>query len=228
MIGILLILAVSAYFMVRTIQSVTDTALKPVKNFGTQAAGLLSPVNEFSTQAAEVLHPTPTIQPDPITIVHEVQSLARLETIQYSVEKVITAEVGQGAFGFLFGDKLLLVAHGTIIAGVDLGKLEAQHLVMEGDTLTVVLPEAEVFVTTLDNDKSYVYDRETGLLTKGNIDLEANARQVAAEEILKAALEDGILEQAQVNAESYLFRLLRNLGFPKVEFLEPIPNNGTE
>jgi len=31
-------------------------------------------------------------------------------------------------------------------------------------------------------------------------------------------LEDGILEQAQVNAESYLLRLFLNLGFPDVIF----------
>ena len=35
------------------------------------------------------------------------------------------------------------------------------------------------------------------------------------------ALDDGILDQAQINAENYLARLLRNLGYPQVIFLEP-------
>jgi hypothetical protein len=40
----------------------------------------------------------------------------------------------------------------------------------------------------------------------------------AEKEILEAALSDGILEQAQVNAEAYLFRLLGSLGFSNVRF----------
>jgi hypothetical protein len=186
---------------------------------------MAEPIYQFSTQAAELLHPTPTIKPDPVTIVHEVKALARLETIQYSVEKVITAEVGQGAFEWLFGDKLLFVAHGTVIAGVDLNKLRSEDITLEGDTLYISLPEAEVFVATLDNDKSYIYDRDTGLLRKSEKDLETAARQAAEDEILKAALEDGILDQAQTNAESYLYRLLHDLGFPDVVFLGPVPSS---
>jgi hypothetical protein len=40
----------------------------------------------------------------------------------------------------------------------------------------------------------------------------------AEKEILEAALSDGILKQAQVNAEAYLFRLLGSLGFSNVRF----------
>lgn len=173
---------------------------------------------ELSTQVAGLLHPTPTILPDPVTIVHEVRSLARLETIQYTVEKVITAETNQGLFGPFFGDKLLFVAHGIVIAGVDLEKLDPEDLAVKDDILYVHLPQAEVFSATLDNQKSYVYDRETGLLTKGDVNLETAARQAAEEEIRKAALEDGILDLAQGNAETYLSRLFRALGYPEVVF----------
>lgn len=187
-----------------------------------QAQSAIQPLSELTqnvgTQVAQVLNPTPTIIPDPVTIIHSVRSLARLETIQYSVEKVITAESGQGAFGFLFGDRLLLVAHGIVIAGVDLEKLSPQDLRLENGVLVVRLPEAEIFIATLDNAKSYVYDRETGLLTKGNIQLETEARRAAEEEIRKAALEDGILEQANRNAQAYLLRLFLQLGYRDVIF----------
>jgi hypothetical protein len=130
------------------------------------------------------------------------------------MEKVITAETGSGDLSFLFGDKLLLVAHGKVIAGIDLEKLDEDDLVLRNGILYVTLPMVEVFTATLDNDKSYVYDRETGLFTKGNLNLETLARQSAEEAILAAALEDGILEQAQTNAENYLVRLFRSLGYP--------------
>lgn len=207
----------AAYYLVT---NVVDTVTNSVDQ---TASRLVSPVNDLSTQAAELLHPTPTIRPDPITIVHEVKALARLETIQYSVEKVITAEVGQGLFGGLFGDRLLFVAHGVVIAGVDLNELTEENVSMEGNTVYITLPPAEVFIATLDNDKSYIYDRDTGLLKKGDQDLETNARQVAEDEILKAALEDGILEQAQTNAEAFLYRLINDLGFQDVVFLQPEP-----
>jgi hypothetical protein len=175
----------------------------------------------IATQVSHLFHPTPTVMPDPVTIVHEVQELARLETMQYTVEKVIIAETGQGPFGFLFGDRLLLVAHGVVIAGVDLGKLDPEDLWIDDDGQVVLqLPEAEIFITSLDNEKSYVYDRDTGLLTHGDVNLEATARMAAEEEIERAALEDGILAQAQLNAENYLYRMMRSLGFSEVIFVE--------
>jgi len=169
------------------------------------------------------LHPTPTIRPDPTTIIRQVQSLSRLETASYTVEKVITAESGQGALAFLFGDKLLLVAHGQVIAGVDLGKVqEGDITIAEDDRVVVILPPAEVFIVTLDNERSYVYDRETGLFGM-KPDLEAEARRAAEEEILKAALEDGILEMAEANARAYLERLIAAFGFREVVFVSATP-----
>lgn len=212
-VGVVIMLAVigwAAAQIVGVVQDTVEAGISPVRGM----AGAVG------TQVANVLHPTATIIPDPITVVQEVRSLARLETIQYSLEKVIVAESGQGPFGFLFGDRLLFIAHGTVIAGMDLEKIEPEDLWTEAGVLYVRLPPAEVFISALDNDLSYIYDRDTGVLTRGNQELETEARQAAEDEILAAALEDGILAQAQVNAESFLYRLLLDLGFPEVIFVE--------
>jgi len=200
--------------------------MRVIQQTASQAMDPLSQSNSsLSTQVAELRNPTPTIIPDPITLIREVRTLARLETIQYTVEKVITAEIGQNELGFLFGDKLLFVAHGQVIAGVDMEKIGPQDMWVEGKTLYFRLPPAEVFVATLDNEKSYVYNRETGLLTRGDTTLETKARQAAEAEILKAAIEDGILKLAQQNAETYLARLMRRTGFGEVIF---VPANNPE
>jgi len=191
----------------------TERALQPLQKLQQSNASL-------QTQVADFLHPTPTVIPDPVTIIHEVRSLARLETIQYNVEKVITAETGQGALGFLLGDRLLFVAHGMVIAGVDLEKIQPEDLTLQSGALKVRLPAPEIFVATLDNEKSYVYDRDTGILTRGDPNLEKTARQAAEKQILQAALEDGILDIARQNAENFLERLLRDLGYPEVIFVE--------
>lgn len=190
------------------------------KNLSQMVNPLAESSHAMSTQIADLLHPTPTILPDPVTIIHEVRSLARLETIQYSVEKVITAETGSGDFAFLFEDRLLLVAHGIVIAGVDLGKLQPEDLELENSVLKVRLPEAEIFIATLDNEKTYVYDRDTGILRKPIQDLETLARQSAEVEIRKAAVEDGILVIAQQNAESFLTRFFLSLGYTDVIFVK--------
>jgi hypothetical protein len=208
-IGILAILVWAAYSVVNVVQNTTEQAIRPVSDL----------TGEMGTQVAKVMHPTPTVLPDPITIVHEMRSLARLETIQYTVEKVVTAELRQEFLKVLFGDRLLLVAHGVVIAGVDLAQVSPEDLWVENDVLYVRLPAAEVFIASIDNEKSYIYDRQVGFLTKGDVDLETAARRVAEEEIENAAIEDGILELAQQNAENFISRMLLQLGFPEVIFV---------
>lgn len=206
---VLIIVAVAAYFLVQTVRDTTQQAFAPVQQAN----------NALQTQVSDLLHPTPTIIPDPITIIHDVRALARLETIQYTLQQIITAEQNQGTFGFLFGDKLLFVAHGTVIAGIDMAKIAPEHMQMQDGTLYVTLPPAEVFIVALDNQKSYVYDRNTGIFTHGNIDLEAAARQSAEQRILQAALDDGILKVAQTNAEAFLLKFFDALGFKQTVFL---------
>jgi hypothetical protein len=99
-----------------------------------------------------------------------------------------------------------------------MAKLQPEHMRFENGVLTVQLPPAEIFIATLNNEKSYVYERDTGVLTKPDINLETLVRQSAEQEILKAALEDGILEQAQLNAEAYLLKFFAALGYPNVIF----------
>jgi len=210
-IGVLVVLAITATGIVITIQRTTQRVVQPVSDM----------TSDLSTQVARILHPTPTILPDPVTIINQIRPLARLETIQYTVEKVVTAEIGQGAFAVLLGDRLLFVGHGYVTAGVDLQNLGSQDFVFENGILKVQLPNAEIFDATLDNDKSYVYDRQTGLLTHGDINLETTARQVAEDLIRQAALDDGILAQAQANAETFIESLLNKLGYSQVSFVHP-------
>lgn len=212
---IIAVVIVAAYFIVQTIRESAQAATAPFQQVNQANQAL-------QTQVSNLLHPTPTIIPDPVTYINEVRALARLETIQYSIEKVITGELGQGTLGFLLGDKILFVAHGTVIAGIDMQKLNPEDMRFENGVLTVRLPPAEVFIATLDNEKSYVYDRQTGALTRPDPNLETQVRQTAEQEILKGALEDGILEQAQLNAEAYLLKFFAALGFPNTIFVNDL------
>lgn len=204
MIGLVVVM-IGGVFLLRI---VANQALAPIQDAS----------QKISTQASILFNPTPTILPDPVTIINQIRPLARLETIQYSVEKIITAETSQEVFGPLFGDRLLFVAHGLVIAGVDLSELTADSLKVNNGILEIKLPDSEIFVATLDNEKSYVYDRDTGIFRRADEDLESLARQAAEEEIRQAAVDDGILDQARLNAEVFLEQLMDDLGFEEVIF----------
>jgi len=213
---ILVVLVAGVYFIVQTVRDMTAQVAQQASEPFQQ----VSQANQaMQTQVSQLMNPTPTIIPDPVTYIYDIRALARLETIQYSVEKVITAEQNQGTFDFLFGDRMLFVAHGTVIAGIDMDKLQPGDMALVNGVLNVRLPSAEVFVATIDNQKSYVYTRETGILTKQTVDLETLARQSAENEIRNAALEDGILQQAQINAEAYLVKFFNALGYKTVIFV---------
>jgi hypothetical protein len=211
---LLLVLFAGVYFIVTTVRDAVNQTAQ-------QANSALQPLAEansaMQTQVAQLMRPTPTIIVDPVTYITEIRALARLETIRYSVEKIVRQDPREGLYG-IFDEKMLFVGHGTVIAGIDMGKLGPEQMRYEGGVLYVTLPPAEVFSAALDNQKSYVYDRETGILASPDINLETQLRQRAEEEILKAAMEDGILTQAQINAEAFLFKFFAALGFPNTIF----------
>src|SRR5918996_3859073 len=133
------VVLVAAYFIVQTIQQSAQAATAPFNQ--------VSQANQaLQTQVSVLMNPTPTIIPDPVTYINEIRALARLETIQYSIEKVITGEVGGGTFQALFGDKILFVAHGTVIAGIDMQKMNPEDLRFENGVLTVKLPPMEILI----------------------------------------------------------------------------------
>lgn len=181
-------------------------------------------------QVMDALRPetTPTIRPVGITIVQDVQRLALIQSSRYNIEKVITAETGQDSpFAFLTGDRLLFVAVGYVTAGVDLsGVGEADLTVSEDGLVTVRMPAARLIDCFLDESESFVYSRATGLLANP-VDLETHARRAALVEIREAALEAGILDHAQDQAQNVVRALVLGLGFRDAAFdvlpATPIP-----
>jgi hypothetical protein len=172
-----------------------------------------------------VVDATPVILPNPVVIVEEINSLARLETASYSFQDILQIERNQESLFGLFGESLLFVAYGDVIAGVDLSKLDPEDIQVVSPTKVIVrLPESELFVMDLDNERSYVADRDIGLLTKGDAELETLIRQEAEARMTEAALANGILEMANEEAGNVLRGFLSELGFEEIEFVDgPMP-----
>jgi hypothetical protein len=167
--------------------------------------------------------PDTTINDRRPSVITQMQSLARLETMNFTIEKVIEAEKGGNAFqDLIFGDRILLIAHGTVIAGVDLSKLDPEDVTVDdANAVSVVLPPSEIFVATLNNELTRVYDREQGLLARGDAQMETEARLAAEASILQAACEQDVLERAASEAQTQIEALLGALEFTEVTVSAP-------
>jgi Protein of unknown function (DUF4230) len=153
------------------------------------------------------------------TVVNKIQQLQRLETVVYTMDKVVSGEKENPFLpDFLTGDRLLMVVHGEVVAGVDFSELKSGDVAVEEKKVVLRLPSVEVFSTRIDNERTKVYSRQTGLLVPVDPNLETQVRQEAEKQMQQAALLDGILKTANANARSTLTSLLQGLGFERVEF----------
>jgi hypothetical protein len=158
------------------------------------------------------------IDVDQPTVIRQIQALQRLESVSYSMDKIIVGERENPILPkFLAGDRLLLVVHGEVIAGVDLSKLQPNDVVVKERSVSIHVPRAEIFTTRLDNSKTRVYSRDTGIFSTPDPNLEGEVRQEAERQLQAAALQDGILKTADQNARQTLSSLLTGLGFTQVE-----------
>ena len=152
------------------------------------------------------------------TVVDRIQRLQRLETVVYTMDKVVGGAKENSIFpDFLAGDRLLMLVHGEVVAGIDFSSIKPGDVQVQGKQVRIHLPAAQVFSTRLDSNKTRVYSRQTGLLVPTDPDLETQVRQEAERQLSAAALTDGILRTAQQNATSTITSLLQGLGFEKIE-----------
>jgi hypothetical protein len=151
-------------------------------------------------------------------VVHQIQQLERLETVSYSMEKLVWGERDNPYIPkFLIGDRLVLVVHGEVIAGVDLRQVSSGDVSVHGRAITLHLPEAQLFSTRVDNEKTQVYSRITGLFSQPDPNFETEIRREAERQLREAALKDGILQTANQNARTTMISLLKGFGFQQVE-----------
>ena len=156
---------------------------------------------------------------DQPTVVRQIQQLQRLETVSFTMDKIISGEHDSPYLPkFLVSDRLLLVVHGEVIGGVDLSKLQSTDVVVQGQSISLRLPQAQILVTRLDNAQTRVYSRDTGLFSSPDPNLESEVRQEAERQLQEAAMQGDILKTAEGNARTTISSLLQGLGFKKVDF----------
>jgi Protein of unknown function (DUF4230) len=160
------------------------------------------------------------------TVVDRVRDLAELTTVEMTESTTIEKGNDFGWLNWARGDRVFMFAVAEIGAGVDLRQLYGDSFEVDTETghVRVTLPAADITYVALDNEQTQVIDRDTGLFTKGDAQLESDARQVAEQVLRHSAVEHGILERAEANAKVVIEGFLIELGYESVDFVSsPAP-----
>jgi len=148
------------------------------------------------------------------TMLKQVQTLSELVTVKYVLEKVVILE----DIKWYGENRVLLVAHGVVKAGVDLQEIKPEDVRLDDKKVVVKLPPARITDVYLDDKKTRVVDRTTGLLRAFDKDLEQSARRQAVEDLSISARFNGINGDAEERARLQLSNLFHQLGL-EVEFV---------
>lgn len=163
--------------------------------------------------ALDALRPSPRIAGTD-AILKQVQNLSQWVTVKYVIEKVVILEDAKW-----YGEnRVLLLAHGVVKGGVDLSRLKADDIQVSGKQIALRIPQATVTDVYLDEQKTRVIERTTGLLRTFDINQEQNARRQAVDDLRRAARNSGIYDEANERARAHLKSLLSWMGFEQVTF----------
>jgi hypothetical protein len=151
---------------------------------------------------------------DTAVLLKRVQTLSQLVTVKYVLEKVVVLDDAKW-----YGDnRVLLVAHGVVKAGIDLEGIQPADIKVSEKKIRLTLPRPTITDVYLDDQHTQVLERFTGVMRVFDKDLEQNARRQAVDDLRSAARESGILKDADERARAQLANLLYQLGFSDVQF----------
>ena len=199
------------------IAAATEPAPQLVTNTPTVT---LTPTPTTTQTPTPTLTPTltPTPTPTPIVVITHINKLGRLETTEFAMRTVIDlgnepTNLWQQVFG---SDELMLMAEGEVVAGFDLDKVGKDDILVEGTRVQIILPAPEILYSRIDNERTYVYERKTGLFVPPDQSLEGRARQLAEEALTNWAIERDIFKTAEDAGRLQIENLLRSLGFTEI------------
>jgi hypothetical protein len=157
-------------------------------------------------------------------LLRSIQNLSEFKAATGQFEVIVDIERDTALPSQILGERTLFVAAGSVDATVDFSALGPEKVVVSDDrkSATITLPRPALSDPRLDLERSYVLDRDRGVLNRiGSLFNEGNEQReiyVAAEGKLAdaAAQRSGIIGRAEVNTRAMLSALLGSLGFTDV------------
>lgn len=174
----------------------------------------------------------PVVPPAPV-VVERMREVARLETLDLQVYKKIAYAPEPTPTGALWSDVLAwakaslfptrgrAIVFGTVHLGVDLSRLDARRLRIQGSRIEIALPPLQAQVELRPGETEIIASNLDSAETAHLLDLAKTAfeREVLADPVLQA--------KARGSAERALTGLLLSLGFREVVFVGAIGPSGS-
>lgn len=156
-------------------------------------------------------------------VLTQIESLGKLELVKYNFKEITELEELSKKYLSIFqlgpDSRIALISEGQAVGCIDLEKMNLDDVLIENDTLFVSLPNPELCYYKLDLSKSRIYSLQTNPLKDERAFIE-KAYKSAENEIKKAALNSGILEQTRINAKTMLKPFLENVSGKVVVFTD--------
>jgi hypothetical protein len=145
-----------------------------------------------------------------------IKALSQLATVEYVVTKVIKAT--DDKTWFKPGNrKILMSCKASIIAGIDLSKIKDEQISVDGKTVRIVLPHAELIALNIKpEDVKVEYEAVSPFRSSFSIQ-EKNELASQGEKNIRNSIDSlGVLQTAEVNANLVVTNFLNRLGFDNV------------
>lgn len=166
---------------------------------------------------------TPPQINNPYLIVKQVQTLSELTTTQFIMDAIVPTSSSRKLGNLVIGEtNLLYIARGEVKAGLDLSKISETDVLIDGNTLKIILPAPEILDEKIDVNQSQVYDYDRGFLNLGPDvapELQTQAQRQTLAKIIENACQQKILDQANQKAIILISQLMQTAGYEKVEVI---------
>ncbi len=155
-------------------------------------------------------------------VLQQIKGVQELTTTVYTMETVVptSADRTLGKDWVIATTKLLYLARGEVKAGIDLGKLEQEDILVSKDKIAITLPSSQILDSKIDVNASHIYHYDRGFLNLGPDvapQLQTLAQQQTLDKIVTTACNEGILQQADAKAKETIIQLLTATNDKQVE-----------
>lgn len=151
------------------------------------------------------------------TIEEKVSKIVELSTVKYNYTDIVTYRNSKELSGLKvpFTEKKFIVQYsGYIKAGVDLSTIEVD--IKDPDTIHIVMEKAKILENTIIEEEVKFFDEKDGIFNKLSFEDLFAVLIGEKEKAKKQAIDRGLLNESQGNAEEILLSLLEEMKFKNI------------
>lgn len=176
---------------------------------GLDAAGLFHITNPFQSRTTDRSQPV---------LLTSIQDISQYHAAVGNFEVVLDVKHDvDWVPGFISGERSLFVAAGTVNAYVDFSGLAERDLTLsvDGKSVKIRLPDAKLDKPNLDQDRTYLFSQERGVLNRIGAALsvqdQSELYKRAEQKLVTAAEESKLAQQAEENTRAMLTGMFKSL-----------------